>query len=580
MYSDPGFTDPTRNAARSNRGWAVGNGQAAWPGPAAGDFYLNDSNTWGEAAGLTVGVEYEFAFTVAAASGDVWVNWYKSDPWVSLSNGQGVGTTPTKVTFRHVWSGPQTFVGVWVGGPAVITNPQITVVGAATPLSYVTSPERGWYHYTETHETVAGDGRVPLTVAGLQAVRALGRTVVFRYYVLDKYLGLDAIEQSYLDHVAADCAAVREAGVKLMPRFTYSTQGGMVPPYNADPPPARVLGHIAQICPVLSANADIVDSVQAGFIGMWGEWYYTDHFGDLGSMTTQQWAARKAIVDALLEHLDPKIFVLIRYVGVMRRLLDAEPGNQAYATRLGHHNDAFLTDEHDWGTYGTFSDGYTGAQNRVWLAARNQAGRFPVVGETAGLLERSTASNALAEIVEYRWTALNPSYHPDVLAAWGELGRAAVGARLGYRLELSDVTATPDGQDVAVSFTVINTGSAAPYRDRPILVDFVTGGTVVTRELAGDVRDWTPGETVVSGQVAAPGAGTWELFVRLPDAALPDAPLHALALVDGFDFVTGRNATGQSVTSTHTPLLAMLGTVPVVRTYLGDVPVASLATIV
>ena len=34
-----------------------------------------------------------------------------------------------------------------------------------------------------------------------------------------------------------------------------------------------------QLAPILQSNSDVILTVQAGFIGLWGEWYYTTHYG-------------------------------------------------------------------------------------------------------------------------------------------------------------------------------------------------------------------------------------------------------------------------------------------------------------
>jgi hypothetical protein len=448
----------------------------------------------------------------------------------------------------------------------------INVIPAAAPaLSNVPNPERGFFYYTETHEPVSGStGRSALVQSTLETERTTnGRTVVFRYYVMERFLGTDTIDQAYKDFIAADIVAARNAGVKLIPRFTYSTSGVMTPPYNADPPRARVISHIQQLAPVLNAGADVIDALECGFIGMWGEWYYTDNYGDLGVVSAQQWADRKAVVDELLTQLDPRIFILIRYVNVMRRLIDGDPTNTAYATRMGHHNDAFLAEANDWGTYGEFPwNSYTTAQNRTWLANRNQTGWFPMGGETANPNSpRSDYPTASAEMLEYRWSFLNPQYHLTVLDSWGTAGKADAAARLGYRLTLGTVTLTPNANGtVTVSLPITNDGFARPYRNKPVKIDFVSGGTTVTRDLAVDIRTLAPNgaTTTLSGSVTAPPtAGTYTVFARIVDqsASLQSNPLYSVRFANTgvFDATTGRNSLG-SVTTTVGGTLALTAT--------------------
>lgn len=199
----------------------------------------------------------------------------------------------------------------------------ITGGSGTSTLNYTAStavipnPARGFFQYTETHYQNDSTGFVPLNAATLAAERtSAGRALVFRYYVMEKFLGVDALDTGWLDLLAADFAAVRAAGCKAVLRFTYSTSGDMSPPYGADPPAARVLGHIAQLADTLNAAADVIEAVEAGFVGMWGEWYYTDNFGDVGTVTVQQGNDRLRIVAAMLDLLDPRVFVLVRYPGV------------------------------------------------------------------------------------------------------------------------------------------------------------------------------------------------------------------------------------------------------------------------
>ena len=67
------------------------------------------------------------------------------------------------------------------------------------------------------------------------------------------------------------------------------------------PPKSVILGHIDQLSPILGRNADVILAVQHGLIGTWGGGYYTDHFGDQGSVNAQQQQDRQGVYDALVE---------------------------------------------------------------------------------------------------------------------------------------------------------------------------------------------------------------------------------------------------------------------------------------
>jgi hypothetical protein len=54
----------------------------------------------------------------------------------------------------------------------------------------------------------------------------------------------------------------------IVPRFLLQTDSA---PYG-DATKAWMLRHIDQVSPLLHDNEDVIDALQAGFIGTWGEW--------------------------------------------------------------------------------------------------------------------------------------------------------------------------------------------------------------------------------------------------------------------------------------------------------------------
>ncbi|MGH3490974.1 MAG: DUF4874 domain-containing protein, partial [Actinopolymorphaceae bacterium] len=145
----------------------------------------------------------------------------------------------------------------------------------------IANPERGFYHHTETHYRADGSGYEPLDGAELAEWRKDEQiTQILRVVYLEKFATVDRLDRTWLDLLRADFATARDAGVKVIVRFAYAQpkdEWPYQPPYG-DAPKARVLKHIAQLTPVLRANADVIATVQSGFVGLWGEGYYTDHF--------------------------------------------------------------------------------------------------------------------------------------------------------------------------------------------------------------------------------------------------------------------------------------------------------------
>ena len=156
----------------------------------------------------------------------------------------------------------------------------------------IVNPERGFYKQVD----IVASNYVPLdegTLAAYKNVQSIpgatysvASSLVFVEYVLDSFTN-SPISASFLSNFDQDCATARAAGVKVIIRFNYTndTHTGTCPGQSICPPygdasKAVVLNHISQLQPYLKKNADIIACMQMGFIGIWGEGYFSDYFGD------------------------------------------------------------------------------------------------------------------------------------------------------------------------------------------------------------------------------------------------------------------------------------------------------------
>jgi hypothetical protein len=421
-------------------------------------------------------------------------------------------------------------VAVLIPGAAFAAAGPSTATRAYTASSEVfANPGRGFFTYAETHLTAGGSGWDPLDAGDLTAARAEdARSLVFRIFYLEKYTGTDTIATADLNRIRADFTTARAAGVKMVVRFAYTAESA------ADAPAARVLKHIRQLGPVLTANADVITAVQAGLIGRWGEWYYTDNVAST--------ADRRKVLDALLAATPASMPVQVRTPAFKRALA---PGNP----RVGVHNDCFLASADDYGTY-------TG-DDRAWLAA--QGATTLVGGETCAVSDRSGWANARTEMAAYHWTYLNPSFHADVLSSWGDAGLAEAGRRLGYRFRLVSavlpVTTPPSGK-VTATLTLLNDGYAPTVANRPVRLRLTSGDTVQTVAVPADTRTWAPGRRVtVRVTFTAPAkAGAYRLALALPDPAarLAANPAYAIRLANTGVWSAGDGTNALNATLTVT----------------------------
>jgi len=356
-------------------------------------------------------------------------------------------------------------------------------------------------------------------------------------------------------------ATVRKAGAKMVVRFAYTETD------SHDAAPDVVQAHLKQLAPHLRRNSDVIAVIQSGFVGRWGEGYYTDHFGDQTHVTSADWANRKAIVDRLLK-IVPGRMVQVRTILMKRTMYGAAPvaPRNAYSTasvaRVGHHNDCFLRNPTDSGTY------IDPAVEMPYLASDSRY--VAVGGETCGLRQpgdppdRTDCSTARQEMRRFHYSYLNQDWNPCVIKKWTDQGcKVDADQQLGYRLSLTGSlfpASVKRGSTFPAKVTIDNTGWAAPFNARPVLLVLrnTTTRAVFTVTLAADPRRWQAGTlAVVAENVAVPASlpvGTYELLLGLPDAApaLSTNPDYAIRMATNgvWEPATGLNKLLRTITVT------------------------------
>lgn len=433
-----------------------------------------------------------------------------------------------------------------------ISLSQITTTNYSASNQNFANPERGMYHHTETHS----NNYSPLSTNQLENWRVNENiTLILRIFYLDDFINA-SISNSYLNNMQSDFDKIRQAGIKCVVRFAYSnnTNGA----YDASK--AQMLSHINQITPYLTNNSDIISVVQAGFIGVWGEWYYTDHFGINPSAT--DYDNRKDIVEALLNALPTDRMVQLRTPAFKRNMYDTDPliGIQSSEStavsknRLGHHNDCFLASETDFGTYNDVSVEYPYLEQET---------NYTVMGgETCSKNEpRSNCSTAVEEMELFHWSYLNADYHPDVLNGFDNNGcLETIKNRLGYRFELKNGSfPTIVSNTLDINIDLYNKGFAGLYNPRTayVILRHISTNEEYKIPLLTDPRTWeaTTNEINISETLQLPETiidGEYKLYIHLPDAdsILGERPEYAVRFgnIDIWESNTGYNDLKTTIT--------------------------------
>lgn len=459
------------------------------------------------------------------------------------------------------------------------TTAQLKTIYYIEDSTDIVNPERGFYI---PYSTTAGNF-IPLKAAALKELRirpqqfphasySIRTALIYRAYELDIFKQTP-LSDLFLQQFQQDCDAVREAGLKMILRFAYTNTAKngdckdeyhICPPYGDAPVPV-VLNHVKQLKPLLHKNADVIAVLQEGFIGIWGENYFTDYFGDAstnsnGVIPDSGWIYRNQLLKALLDALPQSRMVQVRtpqikqkYVAGIRATVNTAPLNSltwkqgSHNARIGMHNDCFLSSPDD---YGTFYDYGSSTQPR--RPANEQLRKYTTADTRYTVMGGETCDDAFSpqndcpplgraeqEMRDMHYTYLNAAYNNAVNNDWDSAQcMQRIKRNLGYRLVVKKAVLpekAKKGTAMTVAITIENQGYAAPFNPRPVelVLRNTQTGTIHTIPLKTSIRKWFSGMVEMKESVFIPAeiaAGSWNLLLSLPDAAdsLNKNPLYSV----------------------------------------------------
>ena len=470
---------------------------------------------------------------------------------------------------------------------------QSSVVNYAHSDADFVNPERGFYRYSETRSanyTLLDSAEIAgyrLLHTPTTAGYSIYSSLVFRYFFLEDFKTSN-ISQSYLDNMQADFATARSAGMKIIVRLAYTDNvdgstcdSWICPPYG-DASKATILDHIAQLKPIFVANEDVIASVQMGLIGVWGENYYTDYFGDASqppyNILSTEWHDRSEVLDSLLAAVPLSRNVQVRYPQIKQKLvygsaapvtsaalMPSEAYNTTNKARIGFHNDCFLANYDDYGTYANYDNGSSDTTN-LKAYKREDSKYIMVGGETCNLYAGSYCESqngmAYGDLSELHYTYLNSQYNNTVNNTWVGNCMDDIKKNLGYRFYLTTGVyddSVSAGSAFSYSIDIENEGFAAPSNARlaELKLENTTSNDVWYVTLDHDPRTWYTGQHTIAGTVCLPACmplGTYELSFVLADPmeSIKRRPEYCIRLANDnlWNSNTGANSLNHELTVT------------------------------
>lgn len=397
-------------------------------------------------------------------------------------------------------------------------------------LTETVNPERGLYRHNEYFFT---GGSVNKTTVSCES----DKTLVLTIFYLQDFIAADHISASAISNIRTILGNVRSAGKKAIVRFAYNNEHHDKDdnPINPREPESLtyIENHITDLADVFSDFKDIIYVVQAGFLGTYGEWYYTTTTGtplfpmsiNVTDNAVTNYSNRAAVIDKLLAKVPEELQIALRTpaykcyylhpscvdgAGSWDVISSWTPADANH--RLSFHNDAFLAGEYDMGTFRTSPttvDRDMWKSQGAWLAVGGETGfvKAEAVNPTYTALEP-----ALQAIKDYHYSYLNDAQSNNEIVKYWVANDIypIIRKKLGYRLVLNTAQVTgsgwSNGTTLNFKLKISNMGSASVIYPRPCkLVLIHEGSATVLGDMGFDIRDIAPDDS-----------HTYDLNVSLP----------------------------------------------------------------
>lgn len=418
------------------------------------------------------------------------------------------------------------------------------------------------------------------------AVYTVNVSLLYRAYELDIFKD-KPLSTGFLKKLQKDFDIIRKSGLKVILRFAYINQshsgscGGpydICPPYG-DAPVHIVLQHVQQLKPLLHKNADVIAVLQQGFIGIWGENYFTDYFGCPGDsavkrITDSSWQHRNIFLKALLNATPKSRMVQVRTPQIKQRYVygirssvneAALTVNEAFSksdkARIGLHNDCFLASGDDYGTfvdYGNSASKMDTANTALRKYFEADSRYVASGGETCDDAfspqnDCAPAGYAETEMRNMHYSYLNASYNNQVNNDWDSLGcMKSIKQNLGYRFVLKNAVITSAikrEKKIHIELHIENKGYASPYNPRPVQLLLRNRQTnkITAYDFKTSIQKWFSGHIRLKQTFAVTNAekGEYEILLNLPDGyrSLQHNPAYSIRFAneDMWEEATGFN---------------------------------------
>lgn len=283
------------------------------------------------------------------------------------------------------------------------------------------------------------------------------------------------ISENALEALDQTLRFLKENGATTVIRFAYDAYfaGSNV----SEPDLDMMKTHIQQVSSVLEKHEPVIACVEAGMLGLYGEYHST------GGCTLEN---RKGIIQAWLDHLPSKFMISVRtpgyaaeWAGISLEKLCKDGTSKQGINRIGIYNDGYLGSGSDLGTYADRD------AELDWMDEQTDTTFFG--GEIVNYIDQDTPKNT-AKYMESEGFLTHTSYlnrlwnsgiidnlKKEVFEGEDSLyqglsGYQYVDNHLGYRFVLTDSFLSAAGNQLSVFVQIDNVGFGSLVNDKAATV--------------------------------------------------------------------------------------------------------------
>ena len=438
--------------------------------------------------------------------------------------------------------------------------------------SDIKNPERGLYKMIEYkyHKREGDDaGNYTSPTSSLTDQYDDNNTLVLTQFYMFDYADADHIDTAGKNYIRSVLSYVRQQGKKAIVRVSYNDKHPS--PYRQEPTLDQIKNHISDLKTTFDDYEDVIYVVQAGFMGTYGEWYYTSSFGPAkggvdytihSNNSVTGFENRREVLKMMLDSIPNSRQIALRTPEYKQCYV--HPSNIAswsqlneFGTdtlhRLSFYDDAFLYNSEDMGTFHKPWQKTMWEQQSAYLITGGEApysSKSP--SQMDGYYYNNVRSAIFSRHISYLHHDIGHHEHPGstdpdhgslLMRYWHEQGwMPDIKKWLGYRLWMENLKITgtdfSSGSTISVRMKIHNSGAAPVINQRPMMLVLIHNGTpVVIKENCGEIRSVASETTetftfnVTMPQSAVSGD---KLALWLPDQAegLRDRPEYSIRLAN------------------------------------------------